>query len=129
MLKAVQCKAHARSGAQCGKPAEPGARVCRFHGGRAPQVLAAARRRLLMAADPATARLIEIALSKRTKDCDAIVAIREVLNRSGLTAEPASGAGTETGQVLWDEFCAIYRRRVALAVHERGEPQEEPFHE
>ena len=84
MLKAVQCKAHARSGAPCGKPAVPGARVCRFHGGRAPQVVAAARQRLLMAADPAAAKLIEIMRSKKTEPHVAISACKEILNLGRL---------------------------------------------
>ncbi len=79
-------------------------------------MLAAARRRLLAAADPVAARLIEIALSKRTEPRDAIVAAREILNRAGVSApQPAGNASTAAnGQVLWDEFCAIYHRRVAV---------------
>lgn len=42
-----QCTAHARSGNRCKRYAAPGAAVCRMHGGAAPQVQAAARRRLL----------------------------------------------------------------------------------
>jgi hypothetical protein len=64
-----------------------------------------------MAADPCAARLVEIALSKRTAEHDAIAAIREVLNRAGVSPEPTSH-GAANGQVLWDEFVAIYRRRV-----------------
>lgn len=90
-----------------------GGRVCRVHGGSAPQVIAAARQRLLMASDPVAARLIEIAKSKRTDPKDAIVACREVLNRAGVSAQPVpESAGTGQGQVLWEEFIQIHRRRV-----------------
>lgn len=41
-----RCVARARSGARCGQPVVRGAVVCRFHGGSAPQVKAAARRRV-----------------------------------------------------------------------------------
>jgi hypothetical protein len=42
----ARCAATARSGERCRKQAIAGAHVCRFHGGAAPQVQAAARRRL-----------------------------------------------------------------------------------
>ena len=44
-----RCKAHARSGKQCRQPAVPGATVCRYHGGKAPQVIAAAAKRIAVA--------------------------------------------------------------------------------
>ncbi|GAA0897814.1 hypothetical protein [Pseudonocardia zijingensis] len=43
-----QCKATAKStGNRCTQPAVPGAEVCRFHGGAAPQVRAAAAQRVV----------------------------------------------------------------------------------
>ena len=54
----------------------------------APQVIAATRHRLLIAADSCAARLVEIASSK------------------------SNGEGDKGGGVLWEEFLAIYRRRV-----------------
>ena len=55
-----RCTATAKStGSRCGQPAIPGATVCRFHGGRAPQVAAAAARRVQMAgAERALAALV-----------------------------------------------------------------------
>jgi hypothetical protein len=59
------------------------------------------------------ARLIAIATSKKTEPRDAIVAAREVLDRAGLVAErPVDATSAGNGTVLWDEFCAIYQRRV-----------------
>lgn len=46
MTEKKKCKAKNRQGKPCGRWAVPGADVCRFHGGAAPQVLAAAQRRL-----------------------------------------------------------------------------------
>ncbi len=87
--------------------------MCRVHGGSAPQCIAAARQRLLMACDPVAARLIAIAKSKLTEPKDAIVACREILNRAGVTAAPVVDHGGEhLGQVLWEEFIQIHRRRV-----------------
>lgn len=46
----MQCKARSkRSGAQCKRTAVPGAEVCTMHGGKAPQVVRAANRRLALA--------------------------------------------------------------------------------
>ena len=91
-----------------------------MHGGSAPQVIAAARHRLLIAADPCAARLVEIARSTKTEDRDAIRAICAVLDRTGLVAAPESAPGDTSGQVLWDEFVAFYRRRVPGASIEEG---------
>lgn len=41
-----RCKARNRKGDQCRQVAIPGGTVCRYHGGAAPQVIEAARRRL-----------------------------------------------------------------------------------
>ena len=84
--------------------------MCRVHGGGAPQVIDAARRRILAAADPAAARLIQIALNRKTKHPDALAAIRELLNRAGVVAVAAGPALPDNGQVLWEEFIQIHRR-------------------
>jgi hypothetical protein len=94
-----------------GHRALAGASVCRVHGGSAPQVLAAARRRLLAACDPAAARLDAIARSKKSENRDAIAAAREILDRAGLLAErPGDATSAGNGTVLWEEFVALHRR-------------------
>ncbi len=61
----MQCTAHSKStGKQCARPAINGAVVCRVPGGAAPQVIAAARLRLLMAADSVAGVLVSQALGK-----------------------------------------------------------------
>lgn len=85
--------------------------MCRVHGGSAPQVREAARRRILAYADPVAARLIAIGLSKKTEPKDAIAALRDLLNRAGIVAGSAVDEGHDGGQVLWDEFIQIHRRR------------------
>src|ERR1700677_1286368 len=42
----MKCSAHSKAGNKCKQWALPGCAVCHYHGGKAPQVLAAARRRL-----------------------------------------------------------------------------------
>ena len=69
------CTAHRRDGLRCKGAPIRGATVCRLHGGSAPQVRDAARKRILAAADPVAARLIEIALNVGTETQHAIAAI------------------------------------------------------
>jgi hypothetical protein len=100
MDDASRCTATSKqTGERCRLNPVPGSAVCRFHGGAAPQTQAAARRRLLEAADPAAARLI---LESQTaeKASDRIRATVEVLDRAGvsrLTSEDA--AKLESDQV------------------------------
>jgi hypothetical protein len=41
----------------------------------------------------------------------AIVAIRELFDRAGIGPVEANATADNTGQVLWDEFVQIHRRR------------------
>ena len=55
------CSAHRASGDECRAPTIKGGTVCRVHGGSAGHLKAAAKRRLLEAADPAVWMDLEIA--------------------------------------------------------------------
>lgn len=114
------CTAKNGRGNPCKAHAITGGKVCRSHGGSAPQVIAAAVRRILMAADPAAARLVSIALGKgkdkRVEVQHSLVAIRELLNRAGVVAvRKIEDPAADNGQVLWEEFIQIHRRRVPEA--------------
>ena len=111
-LASPRCTAHRTNGEPCRAAALRGANVCYTHGGAAPQVRLAAQRRIMMASEAIASRLISMALSKRTKDADVIAVGRDLLNRAGIAPEPAAPAGRADGTILWDEFVAIYRRRV-----------------
>ena len=50
----MRCSAHNRQGAQCGRWAIRGGSVCASHGGRAPQTIVAAQRRVLVSEAQAT---------------------------------------------------------------------------
>ena len=82
MDDARRCTAHKKDGNRCKKAAIRGGTVCATHGGSAPQVKDAARQRLLAAADPAAARLVELLDSddERVR----LGAIKDLLDRSGL---------------------------------------------
>jgi len=114
------CTAKRSNGVACKGQAITGARVCRVHGGSAPQVIAAARRRLLLLIDPALgvlARSVRVRTSKKWEpSAQEISAAREVLNRAGLVAvaplDPSRSADASLGTVLWEEFIQIHRRAV-----------------
>jgi hypothetical protein len=86
-----KCTAHSkRTGKQCGKPSIPGGRVCRWHGGNAPQVRDAARRRLLELVDPAICTLERALIlpgDEREPTAVNIAAARDILDRAGLVQE------------------------------------------
>lgn len=79
-----RCKAHSsRTGEQCKNAAIKGGKVCRYHGGNAPHVIANARARLQNAADLMARELLGIALTGDT-DTVKLAAIRDALDRAGL---------------------------------------------
>ena len=81
------CKATNRQGEPCGQPAIRGGTVCRYHGGAAPQVAAAAARRVLEALiAPALIQLREILEQDDTPPAVRLRAIRDILDRGGLGA-------------------------------------------
>src|SRR6478752_7133090 len=67
----------------------PGAVVCKMHSGSAPQVKAAARRRLERAADALVQRLLGSSLDADASDTVALQAIRDALDRAGSGAKQA----------------------------------------
>lgn len=80
-----RCVAHRKNGDRCKNAAIKGATVCRYHGGAAKHVKAAARARLENAADLMAKQLLGIAL---TADSEAVklAAIKDSLDRAGLKA-------------------------------------------
>jgi len=82
---AKTCTAHTTGGDPCRNPAIRGANVCRHHGGSAPQVREAARRRLLEATEPVLAEMIRLALDEKDPRVR-FQACKDVLDRVGLAA-------------------------------------------
>lgn len=78
-----RCKAHRKNGDQCKNASVPGATVCRFHGGAAKHVKAAARARLENAADLMAKQLLGIALTAESESVK-LAAIKDSLDRAGL---------------------------------------------
>ena len=107
------CKAKRTNGHACKAQAIKGGSVCRSHGGAAPQVREAARRRLLELVDPAIAVLARAVRPRRKAKweptANELRAVSEILNRSGI-GENETGAGDD-GRVTWEEFLVLYRKR------------------
>ncbi|MGV0618149.1 hypothetical protein ABQE58_24975 [Mycolicibacterium elephantis] len=78
-----RCVAHKKNGDRCKNAAIKGATVCRYHGGAARHVKAAARARLENAADLMAKQLLGIALTAEGEAVK-LAAIRDALDRAGL---------------------------------------------
>lgn len=119
MESPTRCTARRKNGMRCHNHAIRGATVCRMHGGAAPQVLRAAQVRAVMASDRLMGALLTIALNEKIPVRDRLVAIRDGLDRAGLTARTqidvqlevpdwkAKAAGRVTPVVLdvdWDDL-------------------------
>jgi hypothetical protein len=93
----MKCTAKTSTGTPCKSWAIQGGRVCRTHGGSAPQVKAKARARLEALVNPAITQL-----DKRVKDDEnpglALAAAKDILDRAGFGA-PAPGQ-TSMGTVF-----------------------------
>ncbi|GAT02949.1 putative uncharacterized protein [Mycolicibacterium fortuitum subsp. acetamidolyticum] len=98
----VKCSARSsRTGLPCQKWPVAGATVCRTHGGSAPQVQKAARRRLEQAADVLVQRLLGIALDGSAPDQVALSAVLAALDRAGLSVK--STVGLEVSAKPWEQ--------------------------
>ncbi|MGX9294106.1 MULTISPECIES: hypothetical protein [Tsukamurella] len=84
-----QCTAHRTNGDPCRRAAINGGTVCATHGGRSPQVKAKARVRLEMAADRMAKELLKIAVSDDAPDNVKLAAIKDALDRAGLSPKTA----------------------------------------
>jgi len=80
----MKCTAHSKqSGAPCKQPAIAGGRVCRYHGGAAPQVKRSAQERLALLVDPAIDQLTKL-LKVVGEPAVRLRAARDILDRAGL---------------------------------------------
>lgn len=84
MDEARRCTAHRKNGDRCKKAAIKGGRVCATHGGSAPQVKNKARQRIMEAADPAAAKMVQLIDSDDERI--SLAASKDLLDRSGEKA-------------------------------------------
>jgi hypothetical protein len=101
--RAIRCTAKSKaSGQRCKRAAIPGGTVCRFHGGAAPQVVAAAKVRLAALVDPAIDRLAK--LIKIKNPGIALGAVKDVLDRNGFKPSAKVDPTPEGGLLIsWQD--------------------------
>ena len=95
----VRCSAHTKTGRPCGQPPMAGQTVCRKHGGKAPQNLAAAEQRLLF-----RRAVLEVETLGLPREVDPHTALLEELHRTAGAVQwlGAVVADLELGHVAGD---------------------------
>src|SRR6476620_8391029 len=113
-----------RTGKPCKLPPITGSNVCRSHGGAAPQVKAKARQRLEDAADRMARQLLKMAVDENVSDAVKLAAIRDALDRAGLSARSAVSleVGRRPFEVIFDDIASGSR---AESRAHRGMPDDE----
>ncbi|RUP03036.1 MAG: hypothetical protein EKK34_22140 [Mycobacterium sp.] len=119
-----RCTAHRKNGDRCKRAAIKGGQVCAHHGGSAPAVKAKARQRLEAAADRMARELLKMAVDETVSDAVKLAAIRDALDRAGLSARTA--VSVEVGRRPFDEiFDAIVGGSRAESRARRGMSDDE----
>lgn len=96
----MRCRAKSKQSQQrCKRHAIAGGTVCAIHGGKASQVIAAARLRLAAKVDPAIARLEKV-IKDPEHEASAVRAAKDVLDRAGL--KPTDRLKLETDVEVYD---------------------------
>jgi hypothetical protein len=123
---ARQCVATNRMGIRCGKSAMMGQKICHMHGGKAPNNLRAAKKRMLEMADGAM-----IALQDALDHGDhreSVGAARIVLDRCGLgpssTVDINDKSGSSYSQMSSVELADAARRLAQEAENARDDEKE-----
>jgi hypothetical protein len=130
---ARRCVGHKKNGEQCRRHARQGTSVCDFHGAKAPQVKAKARQRLEEAADRMARELLNMASDGNVSDATKLAAIRDALDRAGVSAKQALELSTARQPEPWELLLAdIAFDGIAQITREesrarRGLPSNEPF--
>jgi hypothetical protein len=90
-----RCRGHKKTGERCQRPAILGGTVCRHHGGAAAHVKKAAQARMDNFADRAARILIGIAEAPDTPHPVKLAAVKDLLDRCGLSARTAVDVNLE----------------------------------
>ncbi len=105
MHQSSRCKARRKNDKQpCGNPPMKGGTCCRMHGGSAPQVQRKAQERLLAAADTMAAELLKIATDKKVPYPVRLAAIRDALDRAGISRNIDVTLGVKKWEEIAEEI-------------------------
>jgi hypothetical protein len=107
-----KCAAHKKTGERCGNWPMHGQKVCGFHGGRAPQNLAAARFRMLELIDPSITALAEVVKDPHAQDSDRIRAAFGILDRCGIGPEQILKVLAVDEPDTWQQLANAYLDRI-----------------
>ncbi|MDA2890998.1 hypothetical protein PDG61_08755 [Mycolicibacterium sp. BiH015] len=99
-----RCKGTNAQGEQCRNFAIKGGKVCKFHGGATRHVKEAARIRVEMASDRLMGKLIEIAYDDNRPASVQLDAIKDSLNRAGLTKPTQIEVGPTPHEEIFDDI-------------------------
>ena len=110
-VQAHRCTAHRKNGDRCKRAAITGGRVCTHHGGNAPAVKAEARQRIEDAADRMARELLKMAVDENVSDAVKLAAIRDALDRAGLSARTAVNVevGRRPFEVIFEDITSRSR--------------------
>lgn len=113
MDESRRCQGHLTdgSGRRCKRAAILGGTVCVKHGGGAPQVRAKANERILEMVNPALATLARLVSDGEVADNVKLAAVKDVLDRAGLTAKQVVEVTHHDGDSeLDDEIARLMER-------------------
>lgn len=113
----AKCSAHTKAGKPCGQPVVLGATVCRYHGGSAPQVAAAAAVRVTLANARTTLGAYGIV------DADEL----EALALGDVIQELLTAAAKQRATVLWLEAKVAAGDETGLMVTVMGVRSPSPY--
>lgn len=122
----TQCTARSKAtGKRCRRSSSLGSNVCVVHGAAAPQTRAKAQRRLEQAADALVQRLLGMALDGDVADNVALAAIRDALDRAGMSPALAVELSAKAPQPWQQVLQGVARVSQADSRRARGLPVED----